>query len=73
VFELDVLETDEREDRDGEVVSPRPVDCWYDDVEVWAKYEEVDCCRATMADLGLAGGDSMLLVLYVEKLTAGAS
>jgi len=26
-----------------------------------------------MADLGLAGGDSMLLVLYVEKLTAGAS
>jgi hypothetical protein len=26
VFELDVLETDEREDRDGEVVNPRPVD-----------------------------------------------
>lgn len=26
-----------------------------------------------MADLGLAGGDSMLLVLYEEKSTAGAS
>jgi len=63
--EVEVLETEDSEDRDGEVVRPRP-DGWSyadDEVDGCVKYEKLECCRGAMADLGLAGGDSALLFL----------